>query len=117
VKHAFTNRAAYVLLIAILPLAMAANAAELTSGQAPKPKKFLTKPLVIEDQGSFFIGGVPKVTNYATVPGANQAAAPEQSPSALPALNFNSVPNSTTDHRPVRRQPNALHNHHHHFPN
>src|SRR5215510_11811676 len=34
-------------------------------------KKFLTKPLVIEDQGSFFIGGVPKVTNYATVPPAN----------------------------------------------
>ena len=35
---------------------------------APKTKKFLTKPLVIEDQGSFFIGGVPKVTNYASAP-------------------------------------------------
>jgi hypothetical protein len=34
-------------------------------------KKFLTKPLTIEDQGSFFIGGVPKVTNYATLPPAN----------------------------------------------
>ena len=47
----------------------------------PKMKKFLTKPLVIEDQGSFFIGGVPKVTNYATVPppnAANQAPAPNQ---------------------------------------
>src|ERR1700681_1664564 len=44
----------------------------------PKIKKFLTKPLVIEDQGSFFIGGVPKVTNYATVPGPNQQPAPNQ---------------------------------------
>jgi len=41
-------------------------------------KKFLTKPLVIDDQGSFFIGGVPKVTNYATVPGPNQQPAPNQ---------------------------------------
>src|SRR6202011_665820 len=43
-----------------------------------KTKRFLTKPLVIEDQGSFFIGGVPKVTNYATVPGPNQQPAPNQ---------------------------------------
>ena len=43
-----------------------------------KQKRFLTKPLVIEDQGSFFIGGVQKVTNYATVPGPNQTAAPSQ---------------------------------------
>ena len=46
-----------------------------------KSKKFLTKPLLIEDQGSFFIGGVPKVTNYATVPPANaqnQTLAPNQ---------------------------------------
>jgi hypothetical protein len=42
-------------------------------------KKFLKKPLVIEDQGSFFIGGVPKLTNYATTPGQpNQAAVPNQ---------------------------------------
>jgi len=37
-------------------------------------KKFLKKPLVIEDQGSFFIGGVPKVTNFATLPPANNPA-------------------------------------------
>lgn len=43
-----------------------------------RQKKFLTKPLVIEDQGSFFIGGVQKVTNYATVPGPNQTSAPSQ---------------------------------------
>src|SRR5262245_35577665 len=33
-----------------------------------KPRRFLTAPLVIEDQGSFFIGGVQKVTDYATLP-------------------------------------------------
>src|SRR3974390_403000 len=56
-------------------LSLAARAATLDS---PKLKKFLTKPLVIEDEGSFFIGGVPKVTNYATVPAANQSPAPNQ---------------------------------------
>lgn len=41
------------------------------SGQeGAKPRKFLTGPLVIEDQGSFFIGGVPKVTDHAVVPPA-----------------------------------------------
>jgi len=51
------------------------------SQEGPKIKKFLTKPLVIEDQGSFFIGGVPKVTYQATVPpraAANQAPVPNQ---------------------------------------
>src|ERR1051326_5553752 len=46
--------------------------------QEPKMKKFLTKPLVIEDQGSFFIGGVPKVTNYVATPPQGQAPAPAQ---------------------------------------
>jgi hypothetical protein len=42
------------------------------SGQSgPKPqKKFLTAPILIEDQGSFFIGGVPKVSDYTTLPPA-----------------------------------------------
>jgi hypothetical protein len=56
-------------------------AASLVAQEAGR-KKFLSKPLVIEDQGSFFIGGVPKVTPYATVPPPNapagQAAAPQQ---------------------------------------
>src|SRR5215472_15319232 len=39
--------------------------------EAPKTKKSLTKPLIIEDQGSFFIGGVPKVTTYASAPTPN----------------------------------------------
>jgi hypothetical protein len=45
-----------------------------------KPKKFLTGPLVIEDQGSFFIGGVPKVTDYATLPPAPSARAGTTAP-------------------------------------
>ena len=49
------------------------------AGQDAGRKKFLKKPLVIEDQGSFFIGGVPKVTNYATLPAPNAAnPAPNQ---------------------------------------
>src|SRR2546422_925732 len=52
--------------------------ATVLAEDANKTKKFLTKPLVIEDQGSFFIGGVPKVTDYATVPGPNQPNTPNQ---------------------------------------
>ena len=63
---------------AFLVLAVSAAAGDPNQ---PKIKKFLTKPLVIEDQGSFFVGGVPKVTNYATVPvpgSANPAPVPNQ---------------------------------------
>src|SRR4051812_614279 len=35
--------------------------------QTPQ-KKFMAAPVTIEDQGSFFIGGVTKVTDYAAVP-------------------------------------------------
>src|ERR1700685_1752283 len=73
-----TQATAARLFSAILLVAMAGTAA---TQQAPKIKKFLTKPLVIEDQGSFFIGGVPKVTNYASAPTPNnpaQAPAPNQ---------------------------------------
>jgi hypothetical protein len=31
-------------------------------------RRFLSAPLLIEDQGSFFIGGIPKVTNYNASP-------------------------------------------------
>jgi len=64
-----------VSTLTLLLLAMVATGAELDK---PKVKKFLSKPLVIEDQGSFFIGGVPKVTDYATVPPPGQTAAPNQ---------------------------------------
>ena len=54
------------------------TAVNMLGADVNKTKKFLTKPLVIEDQGSFFIGGMPKVTNYASVPLANQAITPNQ---------------------------------------
>ena len=63
-------------LSAALAVMTAAGAA--LHAQEPKTRKFLKKPLVIEDQGSFFIGGVPKVTTYATVPGPNQVMTPQQ---------------------------------------
>src|SRR5262245_27846214 len=63
--------------VALLVVAMIAG----VSGQSQAPKKFLGGPLVIEDQGSFFVGGVQKITDYATVapppaPGAPAPAAP-----------------------------------------
>jgi hypothetical protein len=57
-------------------------AASVPAEDAAKMKKFLTKPLLIEDQGSFFIGGVPKVTNYATVAPAN-APNPANTPNQI----------------------------------
>ncbi len=65
---------------AILLLAVAGigAAADQPKGDQPGMKRFLTKPLVIEDQGSFFIGGVPKVTDYATVPAPGQPVTPSQ---------------------------------------
>ena len=64
-------------LSAALAVIGAVGAATLQA-QEPKTRKFLKKPLVIEDQGSFFIGGVPKITAYATVPGPNQVMTPQQ---------------------------------------
>lgn len=54
--------------------------AQSLSEQRPRPKKFLGGPLVIEDQGSFFVGGVPKVTEHAVV-----APPPAQGAPAAPA--------------------------------
>src|SRR4030095_6489154 len=67
--------------IALVLVLLAASA----SAQDSRPKRFLGGPLTIEDQGSFFIGGVQKVTTFATVPvaapGTNApppAATPQQ---------------------------------------
>jgi hypothetical protein len=65
-------------LVSTLTLLLFATAAIGAELDAPKTKKFLTKPLLIEDQGSFFVGGVPKVTEYATVPPTGQQAVPNQ---------------------------------------
>src|SRR5438046_3656693 len=66
------------LFAALAIAAGATTVATLQAQESGKTRKFLKKPLVIEDQGSFFIGGVAKVTNYATVPPPNQTLAPNQ---------------------------------------
>ena len=65
-------------LCAALILVTAATSVTTLLAQESKTRKFLKKPLVIEDQGSFFIGGVPKVTTYATVPPPTQVMTPSQ---------------------------------------
>jgi len=64
------QRTVWCLLSAFLLVTIVTRIAAEENSQ----KKFLKKPLVIEDQGSFFIGGVPKITNYATMPQANNLA-------------------------------------------
>jgi hypothetical protein len=49
------------------------------SAQAPH-KKFMAAPVTIEDQGSFFIGGITKVTEHAAIP-----FAPPGQPAPAPA--------------------------------
>jgi hypothetical protein len=51
------------VLASMVLLALTAPAA----AQAPQ-KKFMAAPVTIEDQGSFFIGGVTKVTEHAAIP-------------------------------------------------
>jgi hypothetical protein len=50
--------------------------AGISAQSRQKPKKFLTAPLVIEDQGSFFIGGIQKVTDFSTPPATPAPASP-----------------------------------------
>jgi len=72
-ENRLAEKIVFLLFASILLLA-----GSVAAQQEPKMKRFLTKPLLIEDQGSFFVGGVPKVTNYATVPPANQQPNPDQ---------------------------------------
>src|SRR5262245_57460128 len=77
-KIHFVQLAIWCFFSAILLVSMAFTAVAQNGG---KTKTFLTKPIVIEDHGSFFIGGVPKVTSYATVPppnAPNQGVTPNQ---------------------------------------
>jgi hypothetical protein len=45
-------------------------AAGTATAQSQPPKRFMGGPVTLVDQGSFFIGGVTKVSEFATVPGA-----------------------------------------------
>ena len=65
-RNRYLRSAGYCLSAALL-LAVAPVWADPADPVNPLQKRFLTgKPLNICDQGAFFIGGVPKVTNYAT---------------------------------------------------
>ena len=54
----------HLVALALLLVTTASTA----SAQNVQPRRFLGGPLTIEDQGSFFIGGVQKVSTFATVP-------------------------------------------------
>ena len=61
------------LVTPLLVLTLAATVA--AQGPAPQ-KRFMGGPVTIEDQGSFFIGGVTKVTEHAAVPFAPPGGPP-----------------------------------------
>ncbi len=65
-------------LYAALAVTIGAASVATLQAQEGKSRKFLTKPLVIEDQGSFFIGGVPKVTTTPPCPGRIRLMTPNQ---------------------------------------
>jgi hypothetical protein len=56
-------RRTLVVIVALLATATAA-------AQSAPQKRFMGGPVTLVDQGSFFIGGVTKVSEFATVPGA-----------------------------------------------
>lgn len=85
-ERSFPQHVGRLFFSVIALVVMATN----VSGQAGQmPKRFLTEPLTIEDQGSFFIGGVQKVTNHATVP-------PPPVPGTTPAPDPAVVPHQIT---------------------
>lgn len=71
-------RQAHVARVVMSVMLFVALGTSMSGQSGQRLKRFLTAPLTIEDQGSFFIGGVPKVTDYATVvsPPAAGTAAP-----------------------------------------
>src|SRR5262245_66272082 len=93
-------------------LAVVIGAASIATLQAQevRTRKFLKKPLVIEDQGSFFIGGVPKVTTYATVPGPNQVMTPSQITIGQMYVQFQIPANKKADMPPVIMAHGNTHN-------
>jgi hypothetical protein len=74
------------LCAAILFAAVGAN---LSAQNGQKSKRFLKEPLLIEDQGSFFVGGVQKVTDHASAP-------PPPAPGAAPAAPAPPAPHQIT---------------------
>jgi hypothetical protein len=68
-------------LAAILMIALVSGVAAQSS---PAAKRFLGGPLTLEDQGSFFIGGVAKVSEHAAIPfGPPNGPAPAPTPQQI----------------------------------
>jgi hypothetical protein len=55
-------------------LMAATSASSVSAWENPLENPYLDEPLEVCDQGSFFVGGVPKVTKYAAGPTAGGAA-------------------------------------------
>lgn len=72
-SHPLIRLTGHCLSAAVL-LALAATAA--SAWESPLKKRHLTRPLDVCDFGAFFVGGVPKVTNYST--SATSAGTPQQ---------------------------------------
>lgn len=58
-----------------LTFALCLALAATVTGQSPQ-KKFMAAPVTIEDQGSFFVGGVTKVSEHAAIPFGPQGQPP-----------------------------------------
>lgn len=59
------RRVTFVLVAAALAMS--------NPGQAGAQTTFLSQPLALRDMGSFYIGGIPKVTDFATTPAPSDA--------------------------------------------
>jgi hypothetical protein len=67
--------------VCLLTLLLVALATGIDAQDQPR-RKFLGGPLVLEDQGSFFVGGVPKISEHAARPFAPPG---QPAPAATPA--------------------------------
>ena len=70
-----------VVLVTSLALTLGVLTTDVSGQTGQSSKRFLNGPLVIEDQGSFFVGGVQKITDHAAAlpppaPGATAPAGP-----------------------------------------
>ena len=81
-EHRFGRLLGWTLASCIL---LAPMGGSMSAQSRQKPKKFLGGPLVIEDQGSFFIGGIQKITDFSTPP------APAAPAAAVPATTLHQI--------------------------
>jgi hypothetical protein len=71
-----SHRFASIAVAALAAGAVAADVSAQTQQAATAQKRFTGGPVTIADQGSFFIGGVTKISEFASIPGAPPGQAP-----------------------------------------